>query len=519
MIPTAVRLGLVLSADRMIAAALHRGRLDTFIIEAEQPSDALRGELSARNLPSRGVAVGLPRSAVTVKPVELPEIGELGDMVRFELERHLPFAADEAPFDFLPMPADPSVPSTPGRRVLVTAADKRTVDTAIRLVQEAGLRPTSITVASHDLLALVHAPRGRRIAWVHRVGDDAELLLLIGPALALSRHVPGADDDAVASEIRRSLGVVKWRAVDEVWVSGDVLSPQTAAMSTLGELTAIVTEPPYTARVRRLLGAVDTDLRGARQLAAAVALGRRARPFDLIPTSLRARRFTRPQIVTAGMAAAAVILAIAALVVPGYRDRNRLAVLNGEIARLAPEMRTVERLQKDVERKRGLLKTLESLDSESIKPLPVLRELTDLLPQDAWLTLLSLDAKGAELTGQAAAASTLIPLLENSPRFERVEFASPVTRGRDKEQFRIIARWEGGTPRGVITTAAGPAEPAPPAAAVVPGPRTPQAARPPARAVQPPVAPTTDPDAPGATDPSVQPRRPAVMPAPAEPRR
>src|SRR5439155_45970 len=76
----------------------------------------------------------------------------------------------------------------------------------------------------------------------------------------------------------------------------------------------------------------------------------------------------------------------------------------------------------------------------------VLRELTEILPSDAWVTYLALDAKGVELTGQAGAASNLIPLLENSPRLERVEFASPVTRGRDREQFRIRAAGEAPAP-------------------------------------------------------------------------
>src|SRR4030095_730634 len=84
---------------------------------------------------------------------------------------------------------------------------------------------------------------------------------------------------------------------------------------------------------------------------------------------------------------------------------------------------------------------------------------------DAWVTYLAFDAKGIELTGQAGAASSLIPLLENSPRYERVEFASPVTRGRDREQFRIRAAWE--TP------------PPPPAAPPTAAPGTP-GARPPA---------------------------------------
>ena len=76
----------------------------------------------------------------------------------------------------------------------------------------------------------------------------------------------------------------------------------------------------------------------------------------------------------------------------------------------------------------------------------MLRELTEILPSDAWVTYLAFDAKGVELTGQAGAASNLIPLLENSPRLERVEFASPVTRGRDREQFRIRAAWEAPAP-------------------------------------------------------------------------
>ena len=97
---------------------------------------------------------------------------------------------------------------------------------------------------------------------------------------------------------------------------------------------------------------------------------------------------------------------------------------------------------RELERKRKLVATVAGIEAAAMRPLPVLRDLTDLLPTDAWLTTASFDQKGVELTGQAAAASALIPVLENSPRLERVEFASPVTRGRDKEQFRIRAAWE-----------------------------------------------------------------------------
>ena len=89
----------------------------------------------------------------------------------------------------------------------------------------------------------------------------------------------------------------------------------------------------------------------------------------------------------------------------------------------------------------------------------MLRELTEIVPSDAWVTYLAFDPKGVELTGQAGAASTLIPLLENSPRLERVEFASPVTRGRDREQFRIRAAWEAPAPVTPAATTKPPAAP------------------------------------------------------------
>jgi hypothetical protein len=47
-----------------------------------------------------------------------------------------------------------------------------------------------------------------------------------------------------------------------------------------------------------------------------------------------------------------------------------------------------------------------------------------------------------ELGGFAGSASPLIALLEGSPRFERVEFTAPVTKGRAREQFRLTAAWE-----------------------------------------------------------------------------
>jgi Tfp pilus assembly protein PilN len=446
---SSARLAVVLLGPRLAVAALRGNRMETFTLEAESPGTALRAELDARRIAARSVALGLWRGAVTVKPVDLPPVaGELRDMVQFELERHLPFAADDAPFDFVPLPAVRADDPSAGQRVLVAAADRRIVEAVLRVAEEARLRPASITVAAHDLVSLVQAPRRRRIVWVHRSALGIDLLFLVGPLLLLSRNLPDSDEALVVDEIRRSLALARFRRCDAVWVSGDGDEPVQLDPGPFAALDAPVTAPPWTPRARAWMDDVPDDSRGVLQLAMGAAAARRARSLDLLPAPLKPRRLTRAQALTVATAAAAGLLVVAALLAPGYRASRHLARINAEMARLDPEVRAVDALHRELEGRSQLLNTVDQLETASLKPLPVLRELTELLPSDAWLTMVSLDGKGVELTGQAAAAAALIPVLENSARLERVEFSSPVTRGRDREQFRIRAGWEGTPPPG-----------------------------------------------------------------------
>ena len=453
-----LRLAVVMLGDRLAVAAIQRDRVETFIIDAENPGVALRAELDARALPARTVAIGLARSAVTVKPIELPAVaGGTQDMVRFELERHLPIPADDAASDFVLLPADADVEgASEAKRVLIAAADRRLIDAALRLAEEAKLRPVSITVSAHDLLALVETDRQQRVAWLHRCGDTADLVLLHGSMVVFSRSFTAADDATLNTETRRSFVGARWRTCNAIWVSGDG-----ASAAPLLDLGVPISDPPWSSRAEHRLAQV-AEPRGALELAVATASNRAIRSLDLIPSAIKPRRFTRQELMTAGALVATVLLVLAALLVPGFVESRRLARLNGEIARIDPDVRAVERVARELDQKRQLLDTVQKINTSALQPLAVLLELTEILPSDAWVTYLALDAKGVEMTGQAGAASNLIPLLENSPRLERVEFASPVTRGRDREQFRIRAAWEA---------------PAPPAPAAAP---QPPAARPPA---------------------------------------
>jgi general secretion pathway protein L len=146
--------------------------------------------------------------------------------------------------------------------------------------------------------------------------------------------------------------------------------------------------------------------------------------------------------VIAGNATVAALLGLGLLVGQGYQQHRYADRLAQAIRALDAEVRTVEGLSADLTQKRRLLENIRSIEKSDVRALPILRELTERVPQDAWLRTFTMDKQGLEITGQATAANQLIPLLENSPSLTRVEFTAPVTKAGDKEQFRIKAAWK-----------------------------------------------------------------------------
>ena len=436
------RVGLVVEEKHIAVAAIHpRGKAEYFRLAAD-PSvpGRLAAQLRARRLGARRIRIGLDRSRVVVKTLTLPRASgpNQRSMVAFELERHVPFAAEDTRFDWTPLP----VGDDGLGRVLVAATAGQTVEGALQLVEAARRRPRSVTVACHALPILLDQRRPpRRAVWIHGRGARVILLFLERGEVRLSRSVPAGDGAALAAEIGRTLPLAGWTKCETVWVSGDE-APDFRATFRRSELGVAIAAPPLGRTAARLIDRLPAEERGSALLALAVAAGRRRPPLDLVPARLRARALSWAQAFTAGMAVAAGGLGLALFLAHGYAQTRHLERVSAEIRRLEPEVKAVEQMGAEVQLRRRLLGVLQTIEAGGVRPLPVLKDLTELVPVDAWLHSVSMDRQGIELTGRATAASSLVPLLEGSPWLERVEFTAPVTRAQTKEQFRIRADWE-----------------------------------------------------------------------------
>jgi Tfp pilus assembly protein PilN len=442
----------------------------------EEAGTALRARLRELGVRTRRVHVALSRRRAVVKAIELPAVAgaDLRRMVGFELERHLPFPAADALYDFEVLDQTPGQPV----RVLLVAVERRVFERVNQLLREAGLVPRLVDVGIHSIAVLAAPgpkarPRdGRVVLQIEEA--EAELTVVRGSRPIASRAFPLPLDgkergQTLAEELRRSLAPLRLEdrdAVADVLVAGRADLPATDWAQLPLHLAT-----PLPAGVRGV--PKDPDVLPALAVAARRP-GRGALRTNLMPDELRPRPFPWPLAVTAGLVALNLLLALA---VPGLtmiRDERRLHSLNRALDRLAPQVREVERIAGGVERGRREVEILRGFQAQHVRVLPLLRELTDLLPQDVWLTNVSVDRKGIELAGFANAASQLIPLLEASPTLDRVEFTSPVTKGRDREQFRLKAGWERlpgpAAPSTTSPEASGPPPPSPRAGGPRPAP-------------------------------------------------
>lgn len=195
------------------------------------------------------VAMDVPRSRAVLKTLTLPAIEddlELPGMVRYQVEKELPFALDEAVIDFTvesrqaPTPGDAASGSI---TVLVAAVRSNIVDHYIKIaaaagveLQELGLRPYA------DLHCLRACIKGQEselqdAVLVHLNADEAEINVLMDGSLAFSRSAtmlvphneagePTASPvESLVVEVVRTLQSVRATQRDaklgHLWVAGD----------------------------------------------------------------------------------------------------------------------------------------------------------------------------------------------------------------------------------------------------------------------------------------------------------
>jgi len=319
------------------------------------------------------------------------------------------------------------------------------VDAYLETLEEAFVRPRGIVLASTAIANYLVFCRGeaeKPIGLLIGAGGAVELALLAGGQLVASQLVPLRRLSGPA-DLSRSLGrqlADEFVAPEDVqlyrWELSNGAGPSLPALGD-GDLMALAAgrleappeflESPEPALLPAVGAALDAVREGTVPVNLLPAEGRRGYEEGLSLTT----------IVLVALTALLLIVWGGSVLV---KDELLRRQVRAELAEVEPRVAQVKAIQDDISVLQRQLDVL--MPGQERRVTPLLKALTDLVPDDAYLTTFNLRNERLTLEGFARSASDLIAALERSNRFRDVKFTSPTTRTGDKERFSLVAEVE-----------------------------------------------------------------------------
>jgi len=162
-------------------------------------------------------------------------------------------------------------------------------------------------------------------------------------------------------------------------------------------------------------------------------------PLNLLPAEgrLRDEGISLTTIVLVAMAGILLLVWGGSALV---KDELLRRQLRDQLAAREPQVEEAKNLQAEIADYKHQLDVLAP--GQERRALAVLKELSDLIPQDAHLTSVNMRQERITLEGLARSASELVPALDKSKLFRNVSFSSPTTKVGDKERFTLTLELE-----------------------------------------------------------------------------
>jgi Tfp pilus assembly protein PilN len=453
-------LGIYIGPEHVSLAHVRKRLLKVTLLESRtyplasvaQPEDRIRNLTEAvtafvreARVEPGAVHLCLARQELLLNRLVLPAAARenLAQVLEYEIERVIPLPRDEIFFDY--QMRESGQGETGRLAVLVVSVPRRVVHQYVEALEQAGIRPKSVVVAAAalgDYTAFCRGALAQPVALMVRDGRDSELAVFVDDQLVASHVLRGAVVPSVAelnAMVRRDLAEV-FHAVDapvDLLVGTSRNGTPAAPDGTL-DLFALASgrlEAPaafFEAPEPALLSAVGAALGAVRESVVDI---------NLLPAE------HRPGL-QEGLFVPLLLLVLAVVLALVYggsiivRDEMTRRDLARQVEEMEPQVAAIKQQEADVRKFQGQIATLT--ENQDRRMVQFLKELTDKIPSDAYLTTLRYRNGRIEMDGFATKSSELIQILENSPMFRNAQFTSPITQGQGgQERFSIVAEVEG----------------------------------------------------------------------------
>lgn len=384
------------------------------------------------------LAICLPKGSYMagVLKIPAPDYDSIGGILKFELDRVIPFNPEDAYYGFEALNRDGNLFT-----VLFTAVMKKTADELIGRFSGLGA-PVLLTTKQAGLYnALFHfkaVPKELKAAFVC-LEDKGFTIDAFDRGLPFySRACDYSTNDELTKALKRELrlAVKRGHSMDEALIiEGKGFD--------IGSLDPVTDELGIPVNILKLKGAEAPASVMPAFGAALAALNRGRINLNLSPSAPESsyRETVRGPRLSAALGAFIALICVLYLLT----DWFALKRLDTAISALEAKKTEIEGLKKESEALDGRIKALRGMKGDGLPgALEALKEVTELSPQGTWLTGFEYNGGSLIMEGFSERASFVFLKMGQSGLLRDIELSGPVTKGVEgKERFRIRMMLDG----------------------------------------------------------------------------
>ncbi|NTU43878.1 MAG: pilus assembly protein PilM [Nitrospirales bacterium] len=394
-------------------------------------------EIAVREIGAAGVPVGIviPKAWTVIKTFSLPASvrPNISDVVSYEMDRITPFNADESLYDFEVLGEEEGE-----LRILMVAAKAELVNPYLDALRDRGISAEGVTSSVIGIESLFQREGWDDLIFLDLSGSEYSGVVFSGGEVtaSFSRLLSG-DDNAKADQL-----------VFELEERYRKLGDQAKILVAIEDQSSPLAERLKGLRNLTFVSGSDSGFGPSAQDASYSALGSlveglwpKARNLNLLTKGYRVT--SRPPLFLTGLLAlAGVSMAVAYTIMPMQIETKRLEEITRQIEIRKPGLKKVEALKKEIEKASGELAIIKGFKPKGPLSLDVLKELTAIVPKQAWLTRIQAIEGAIQVEGYAKVATELLAKIEASPLFKKAEFALPTVRDESMKTERFAIKME-----------------------------------------------------------------------------
>jgi len=394
------------------------------------------------------IALGIPKSWAVIKTVELPisTLENISQVITYELDRLTPFNPEEAFYDFKIINQEAEKLT-----LLLVAARADRIDPYLTALLEKGLKVSRITVNLLGLGTLCRYIKGEGPILFSEIDENGYEGAIFHPDFSLEPFggvFPVQEEKAKLDQI---LGEIEnpLEALDTSGLRIETIFWFKASSASLKEQLKARLNKPH-----QFLGEMDLRMVPPGKDPKAVsypalggvleALWLKASGLNLLSKG-RHEKSKNPILLSVLLLIGLLLLLGLYWITPIDIEKKKLANLENQIAQKKVQIKKVEAVKKEIETVRSELGIIHDFKHTRALTLDLLREITRIVPANAWLTRIRITEAQVSLEGYAPSATVLVPKLEESRYFKKVEFAAPTFRDpkQNLDRFQVKMELEG----------------------------------------------------------------------------